>query len=77
MKFPSREPEAPAPDFSQIDQEPIKMIVQLYKVSTTKDGGSRIVLDCGAESLSAIQKIQRLNAAGDVSLAIAVVPYVP
>lgn len=57
--------------------EPIILIAQLYKVSTTKDGGSRIVLDCGSESLNAVQKIQRINADGDVSLTWAVMKYVP
>lgn len=55
--------------------EPIKLVVQLYKVSTTRDGGSRITLDCGSESLKAIQKIQELSSKGDISFAIACVPY--
>jgi hypothetical protein len=54
---------------------PIKLIVQLERVTTTKDGGSKIVFVCGAESLASIQKIQTLNATGDVSLAIACVPF--
>ena len=54
--------------------EAIHMICQLYKVSSTRDGGSRIVLDCGSESLDAVQKIQKLNAMGDVNLALAIVP---
>lgn len=55
--------------------EVINLIVQLERVTTTKDGGSKILFVCGAESLPAIQKIQMLNAKGDVSLAIACVPY--
>lgn len=55
--------------------EPIKLICQLDRVTTTKDGGSKIVFVCGAESLSAIQKIQNANAVGDISFAIAAVPY--
>lgn len=55
--------------------EPITLVCQLNKVTTTRDGGSRLVLDCGAESLKAIQRIQGMNAAGDVSLAIAVQPF--
>ena len=67
--FEPREKEPPLVD------EAIKLICQLYKVTTTKDGGSRIVLDCGSESLKAVQRIQTLSSLGDVSLAIACVPY--
>lgn len=55
--------------------EAIDFVCQLYSVKTTRDGGSRITLDCGAESLRAIQRIQTLNSKGDISLAIACVPY--
>ena len=62
-------------DKRQAGLETIQLVCQLYKVTSGKDGGSRIVLDCGVESLEAIQKIQRLNAQGDTNLAVAIVPY--
>jgi hypothetical protein len=56
-------------------QEVIKLVVQLNRVNTTKDGGTRLWFDCGAESLEAVQRIQTLNAKGDISLALAIVPF--
>jgi hypothetical protein len=57
------------------EQQPVRLIAVLNKVSSTRDGGSRITLDCGAESLDAVQKLQRMNADGEVCLAIAIVPF--
>lgn len=57
------------------NEETINLVVQLFRVTTSKDGGTRIQFDCGAESLEAIQKIQTLNAHGEINLALAIVPY--
>lgn len=57
------------------EKDVIKLIVQLFRVTTNRDGGTRIQFDCGAESLEAIQRIQTLNSQGDVNLALAIVPY--
>lgn len=55
--------------------EPIKLIAQLKEIKHTKDGGIRIILDCGADSLIDVQKLEKLNSTGDINLAIAIVPY--
>lgn len=52
----------------------IQMTAQLYDVRTRKDGGGRIQLDFGADSIEAVMAIQRLNSIGDTSFAIALVP---
>lgn len=55
--------------------EPIKLTTQLYRIIFNRDGGGRIFLDFGAESLKSIQKLQDLNSEGDVNLATVFVPY--
>lgn len=55
--------------------EVIKLTGQLFKVTTTKDGGSRIIIDCGYDSLGAVQELIKLNGNGDINLAIVVCPY--
>ena len=55
--------------------EPIKICAQLYRVTTEKDGGSKIVLECGSESLTSVQKLLALNGSGNVNLAVAIVPF--
>lgn len=55
--------------------QPIQITAQLYEVKTKRDGGGRLVLDFGVDSLQDILELQRLNAQGDVNLAIAIVPY--
>jgi hypothetical protein len=54
---------------------PIQFAAVLYDVRTKRDGGGRIQLDFGVDALPAILELQKLNAAGDISLALAVVPY--
>lgn len=46
----------------------------LYDVRVKRDGGGRLQLDFGADSLLAIQHLQQCSAAGDVVLQIGVVP---
>ena len=53
---------------------PIQFAAVLYDVRTKRDGGGRIQLDFGVDALPAILELQKLNAAGDISLALAVVP---
>jgi hypothetical protein len=53
---------------------PIKLIAQLKEIKHTKDGGTRIVLECGKESLPDVQKLEILNSTGDTNLGIAIVP---
>lgn len=53
----------------------IRLIGQLYQVTTRKDGGSRVVIDVGYESIGGIQELQRMNGAGDTNLAIAIATY--
>lgn len=55
-------------------EQVIRFIGQLYDVRTKRDGGGRITIDFGAESLEQIMELQRANAAGDTNLAFAVVP---
>lgn len=58
-----------------MNQEPIKLTGQLYDIRTKRDGGSRVTLDCGAESLASIQQLVGLMALGDINLAVVLVPY--
>lgn len=55
--------------------KPIKFFGQLYRVSTTKDGGGRITIEFGLDALDAIHEMQKLNAKGDTNFALAVVPF--
>lgn len=54
--------------------EPIKMIVQLFDIKTRRDGGGRIQLEFGADSMMQVAELMKLNALGDTNLAIALVP---
>jgi hypothetical protein len=47
----------------------------LYDVRTKRDGGGRIQIDFGADSLLAVVELQKLNAMGDINLGIAIVPF--
>ena len=53
----------------------IKLTAQINKIQTTKDGGYRIALDTGSDSLQGIIELQKLHARGDTSLAIAIAVY--
>lgn len=55
--------------------DPIKLIVQLDSVRTTKDGGSKIVFECGADALEEIHRLQVLNGTGEINLAVVIVPF--
>lgn len=58
-----------------LEDKPIKLIATIDVVRTTSDGGAKITLECGADSMEAVQKIFKFKTQGDVLLAIAVVPY--
>lgn len=60
---------------SLMDKKPIKLIAELYSVTTTRDGGSKVIFLCGTDSLSAIQAIQNCNAEGDTMFALVAVPF--
>lgn len=53
----------------------IKFVGQLFEIKSRKDGGSRIVIECGFESMNAILELQKLNGQGETNLAIAVAPF--
>lgn len=55
--------------------EPIKLIVQLDSIRSTRDGGGKLTLEFGADSLQEIHRLQLLNGSGDTSLAVVIVPY--
>ncbi len=40
-----------------LEKEPIKFIAEIDSVGTTRDGGARITIDVGADSLDAIQSL--------------------
>lgn len=50
----------------------IRMTAQIYNTRIGRDGGGKITLDFGADSLPAIKELMGL---GDANLAIAIVPY--
>lgn len=52
--------------------EPIKLICQLDSVRTTKDGGSKITFECGAESMKGVTELIETNGEGGVNFAVAV-----
>lgn len=56
-------------------QKVIKLIGQLYEVRSRRDGGSRVVIDVGNESIEGILELQKMNGLGDTSLAIALTPF--
>lgn len=56
-------------------KNPIKLIVQLFEVKSRPDGGMRIILECGKESIEGVQELIRKNAYGKSSYAIAMVEY--
>lgn len=56
--------------------EPIKMIVQLYEVKSRKDGGGRLVLEFGAESMAAATDLMKINANQESLFALALMPVV-
>jgi hypothetical protein len=59
----------------KVENEVIKLTGQLFKVSTVKDGGSRIVIDVGYESLTGVQELIKMNGNGEINLAIVIAPY--
>lgn len=57
------------------ENELIKLTGQLFKVTTEKDGGSRIILDVGYDSLTGVQELIKMNGNGEINLAIVIAPY--
>lgn len=58
-----------------MDKKPVKMVLELYSVTTMRDGGSKIIFLAGTDSLSAIQEMQKCNAEGDTLFAAALIPF--
>lgn len=56
-------------------QDIIKFTAQLDKIVSTKDGGTKITLDCGYDAIEAIQELQRLNGVGGINLAVAIATF--
>jgi hypothetical protein len=56
------------------NKEGATFVGQLYDVRTKRDGGGRISIDFGADGLSDIQWVQRVNAAKGCNFQIALVP---
>lgn len=54
---------------------PIKLVAQLDRITTTRDGGGKLTLEFGADSLSAIHELQTLNGTGDTNLMVVIVPF--
>ena len=50
------------------------MSVQLFKITSNKDGGGRIQLDFGADAIEEIHKIQKANGRGGMNFELALVP---
>ncbi len=50
------------------------LTVQLFKITSNKDGGGRIQLDFGADALEDIHKIQKANGRGGMNFELALVP---
>lgn len=55
--------------------KPIQFVAQLNSIKTSKDGGGKIILEFGFDSMEAVLELQRLNGEGEINLAIAVVPF--
>lgn len=56
-------------------KKPIKIIAQLDKIISTRDGGNKITFECGLESLEGVQQIQNLLAHGEISLCLMVYEF--
>lgn len=54
--------------------KPITMTCQLFDIKTRRDGGGRVQLEFGAESMHAVAELMRLNAMGHTNLGVAIVP---
>lgn len=50
------------------------VICQFDSLRILKDGGGKITLEFGADSLESIQKIQSWVSSGDMNLAVAITP---
>lgn len=55
--------------------QPIKLTCQLSRVVTTKDGGGKLTLEFGHDSIEAVHQLQLLNGIGEVNLAVVIVPF--
>ena len=56
--------------------KPITFTAQLFDIKTRRDGGGRVQLEFGAESMQAIAELMALNATGETNLGVAIVPVV-
>jgi hypothetical protein len=54
--------------------KPIQLVAQLYDIKTKRDGGSRLTLDTGLESLEGIQNLLGFMAHGEMNLHVVIVP---
>lgn len=54
-------------------RDPIKITGQVKSFAITKDGGGKLTIEFGADSLGEVKELMGL---GDVNLAMAIVPYV-
>lgn len=52
----------------------IKMTCQLYRISTDRDGGGKLILEFGSDSSMAVQELMAVSLNGDTNLAVAIVP---
>lgn len=51
----------------------ISLTAELMQVTTTRDGGFKIVLTCGTDSIEAINQLIKLHVKGDTLYGVAMV----
>jgi hypothetical protein len=61
-------------DLTSLEPHLANLTVQLYSITTKKDGGGRIQFEFGADALGEIGKIQRTNGQGGMNFQLVVVP---
>lgn len=60
-----------------MSKEPgVSFIAQIYKVESKKDGGGRLTLEFGSDSIEAIQFVQKFAVKTDCSFQIGAVPLI-
>lgn len=52
-----------------------QITAQINSIKTLKDGGYRLTLDFGQDSLDAVQKLITWNNSGEANFAVVIVPY--
>lgn len=55
--------------------KPIQIVCQIDRITMLRDGGGKLTVEFGKESIEAINELSRLNAQGDLNLAAAFVPF--